>query len=209
MLALLFLLMIICNWKALKVSIAIIETAADYFADTKRILFVPVFWFIMAIVVFLVWLVGIVCVHSIGTITVESVRTQDKNVVHDAQTQNMILYMWFGLIWLMAFIITCNEFVIIVSTCTWYFSRKDLDDDDGIPGDAEVMKGVKWAFQYHMGSIALGSFLLAVVWMLRAIFEYVAAKVEGAAPGNAAVKCLVWTLRCCLDCFDRFIRFIN
>ena len=75
MLALLFLLMIICNWKALKVSIAIIETAADYFADTKRILFVPVFWFIMAIVVFLVWLVGIVCVHSIGTITVESVRT--------------------------------------------------------------------------------------------------------------------------------------
>ena len=82
--ALLFLLMIICFWNALKVSIAIIETAADYFADTKRILFVPVFWFFMAIVVFLVWLVGIVGVHSIGDITVESVRTQNKNVEHSS-----------------------------------------------------------------------------------------------------------------------------
>jgi len=44
--------------------------------------------------------------------------------------------MWFGIFWIMAFIIACNEFVVIVATVTWYFSRKDIPDSDGIPGDS-------------------------------------------------------------------------
>ena len=78
----LFLLFICCAWNSLKVSIAIIETAADWFADTKRILFVPVFYFFVGLVIIAVWLVGMVGIHSIGDITVESVRAQNKNVVH-------------------------------------------------------------------------------------------------------------------------------
>ena len=121
----------------------------------------------------------------------------------------MILYMWFGLIWLMAFIITCNEFVIIVSTCTWYFSRKDIPDDDGIAGDSDVSKGFKWIFRYHLGSIALGSFVLAVVWTIRAIFEFIGERVKDASGNNMAVRCLLGCVNCYLDCFDRFIRFVN
>ena len=121
----------------------------------------------------------------------------------------MILYMWFGLIWLMAFIITCNEFVIIVSTCTWYFSRKDIPDDDGIAGDSDVSKGFKWIFRYHLGSIALGSFVLAVVWTIRAIFEFIGERVKDASGNNMAVRCLLGCVNCYLDCFDRFIRFLN
>ena len=41
--------------------------------------------------------------------------------------------MCFGILWLIAFIIACNEFVIIVSAVTWYFSDKTIEDDDGIP----------------------------------------------------------------------------
>ena len=121
----------------------------------------------------------------------------------------MLAYMWFGIFWLVAFLMACNEFVIIVSTCSWYFSRKDIPDDDGIPGDATVMQGFHWIIRYHAGSLAFGSFLLALVWTIRALFEYVGNKVENAAPGNPFVRCLLACVRCCLDCFDRFIRFIN
>ena len=121
----------------------------------------------------------------------------------------MIIFMWFGLVWLISFIICCNDFVIIVSTCTWYFSRKDIPDDDGIPGDSDVLKGMKWTIKYHLGSIALGSFVLALVWTIRAIFEYIGEKVADSAPNNVAVKCLVGCVHCYLDCFDRFIRFLN
>ena len=80
--ALLYVIMIVCFWKSLVVSIAIIETAADFFADTKRIVLVPVFYFFVTLLVVGVWIGAIICVNSIGDITVDSVASQLKNVEH-------------------------------------------------------------------------------------------------------------------------------
>ena len=65
----LYYLVIACNFKSLRVSIAIIETAADYFSDTKRIVIIPVIYFCFGLCVFVLWIYGLVCVTSIGTIT--------------------------------------------------------------------------------------------------------------------------------------------
>ena len=200
---------IACNFRSLKVSIAIIETAADWFADTKRIILVPMAFFGLGILMLVAWIVSLAGVSSLGEISVDSVQHQGKNVEWDQKTEIMIYFMCFGAFWLAAFLITCNEFVVIVSTCTWYFSRKDIPDDDGIPGDSEVYKGFWWAIRYHMGSIAFGSFILAIVWVIQSAFEYVGNKVEKASGNNGCVKCLLGGVRCCLDCFDRFVRFLN
>ena len=198
-----------CNFHSLKVSIAIIETAADWFADTKRIMLIPFLYFLLGLAIFATWIGCMVCVSSIGTITVDSVTSQTKTVEWDDNTRYMAFYMWFGLFWLTAFLLAMSEFVVIVSTCTWYFSRKDIPDDDGIPGDSDVGKGLWWSFRYHMGTIAFGSLLIAIVWVIKTVFEYVGNKVQAAAPDNCALKLLLGCVRCCLDCFDRFMRFIN
>lgn len=117
--------------------------------------------------------------------------------------------MVFGMLWIASFIIACNEFAIICSAATWYFSRKDIPDDDGIPGDSDVSKGFWWTFRYHFGSLAFGSFIIAVVWLIRLIFEYVGNKVAGASGDNKFTQVLLGCTRCCLDCFDRFVRYIN
>ena len=52
---LLFCLFMACNWKSLRVSIAIIETAADWFADTKRILLIPFMYFVIGLLIFAGW----------------------------------------------------------------------------------------------------------------------------------------------------------
>lgn len=72
--------------------------------------------------------------------------------------------------------LSCNEFVIVVSAATWYFSNKTIADDDGIPGDSEVWKGFYWIPLYHFGSLAIGSLIITMVWLIRAMFEYVAEK---------------------------------
>lgn len=117
--------------------------------------------------------------------------------------------MAFGFLWIITFLIACNEFVVIVSAITWYYSDKTEEDDDGIPGDSDVSTGFKWTFRYHMGSLAFGSFILALVWIIRAIFEYIGEKMIDAAPGNGCTKCLVACIHCCLDCFDRFLRYLT
>jgi len=58
----------ICSFNSLRVAIAVIETAADYFADTKRIIFVPLLYFTIGILYFIAWMAAMLCVASIGEI---------------------------------------------------------------------------------------------------------------------------------------------
>jgi len=63
----LFYIVMFCNFKSLKISIAIIETAADFFADTKRIVIVPLGYFSLWVLVFVFWIWGLTGVCSITT----------------------------------------------------------------------------------------------------------------------------------------------
>eukprot|EP00806_Schmidingerella_arcuata_P000602 Macronucleus_1543.p1 GENE.Macronucleus_1543~~Macronucleus_1543.p1 ORF type:complete len:274 (+),score=130.80 Macronucleus_1543:1-822(+) len=117
--------------------------------------------------------------------------------------------MVFGFCWVLAFIMAMNEFVTIVAAITWYYSDKEIPDDDGIPGDSDVSIGMWWSIRYHGGTLAFGSFILAIVWVIRIIFEYISKKMEDASGNNGCTKCLVSCCRCCLACFDRFIRYLN
>ena len=52
---LIFCLFMVCNFKSLRVSIAIIETAAEWFADTKRILLIPFMYFFIGVLLVAGW----------------------------------------------------------------------------------------------------------------------------------------------------------
>ena len=67
--ALLYVLLILCTCRALRVAIAVIETAADFFADTKRLIGVPILFFCVGILCFFGWVMAILGVGSIGEIT--------------------------------------------------------------------------------------------------------------------------------------------
>lgn len=200
-----------CNIKSLKISIAIIETAADFFADTKRIIIVPLGYFSLWVLIFIFWLWGITGVSSItdSDITVGDLAFQSKNVNRSSGTNWMITGMVLGMVWISAFIMAANEFAVICAAASWYFSRKDIKDDDGIPGDADVTKGLWWTIRYQQGTLALGSLLLTVVWCVRSILEYIGETLATATAGNPCTECLLCCMKCCLDCFDRFIRFLN
>lgn len=91
--------------------------------------------------------------------------------------------------------------MIIVGVCSWYFSH-----NSDAEGDASFSDGFKWIFQYHLGSLAFGSFIVALVWMIRIIFEYIRKKIENGDPtGNPALKCILCCFSCCLGCIDKFV----
>lgn len=73
-----------------------------------------------------------------------------------------------------------------------------------------VLKGVKWAMWYHIGSIAMGSFLIAVITFIRIIFEYIIYQYEKVGnkenPVYKAFKCVA---RCILWALDKYVKFIT
>jgi hypothetical protein len=40
------------------------------------------------------------------------------------------------------------------------------------------MRGYWWLIRYNLGSVLFGSFLIAVVWMIRVVFEYIEKKMK-------------------------------
>ena len=112
-------------------------------------------------------------------------------------------------IWVATLIHSLNEYCIIVSTCTWYFSRKDIPDDDGIPGDSDIWKGFWWSYRYNFGSLAFGSLILTAVTLLKDAIAYIGDAAIASTGGNPCTACIVCCCNCYMNCFDRFMRFLN
>lgn len=75
-------------------------------------------------------------------------------------------------------------------------------------GRGSVLQGTRWVLTYHLGSIAFGSFLIALVEIIRVVFEYYAKKLEKGGT-NKVTEILLKVTRYCLDCFERFVRFLT
>lgn len=106
--------------------------------------------------------------------------------------------------WLNNFFIACTQFIIAAATAIWYFTS--VGDTNG---SGSITTGYWWCARYHLGTLAFGSLLIAIVQFIKMVFEYVTSKIEEANPENPLVKCLACVTRCCLDCLERFIKFIS
>jgi len=58
-----------CSFRSLNIAVGVLEAASDFVADTFRIILVPIIFFFTGIAVFAIWVSGIVCAGSVGTIT--------------------------------------------------------------------------------------------------------------------------------------------
>lgn len=75
---------------------------------------------------------------------------------------------------------------------------------------APVRTSIYRAFRYHLGSLAFGSLILAIIQFIRVILAYMESQMKKAGGNqNAAIKFLLRCLSCYLACFERFIKFLN
>jgi choline transporter-like protein 2/4/5 len=60
---------------------------------------------------------------------------------------------------------------------------------------------------FHLGTIAFGSLIIAIVKVIRTILEYFEKKLKDKT-GRIA-SCLFCCCRCCLCCLEKFLKFLN
>ena len=66
-----------------------------------------------------------------------------------------------------------------------------------------------WAFRYHLGSIAFGSLIIAIVTFIRFLFEWfrrVCARLSGE---NPCVKCILCCVSYCIWILERCVKYIS
>ena len=206
--SLLFACMIYCGYSQLKTAIDVIDAAADFLAKTKRILMVPVLYFVITMIVIATWMGAMMALWSMGEVTPKDNQVKDVDYNGDEALEKKVLYMglfmFFGLLWIVNFLKAQSTFITMVATATYYFDSNAERD-----GNADVGIGFKFAFMFHAGSLAFGSFIIAVVQFIRTVFAVLAEQAENASGDNAAVKIMIACGKCCLKCIEKIVDYIN
>lgn len=204
----LWLVLVCCMWNALSLGASVLETASDFIGDNKYIVTLPFFAYLMCLPITIWWVATEIYIYGLGS----PAYLKDSficDVVASEQSTYLFLYEMFGFFWVISFIIAVQLFVICCSTCLWYFGGHGSDQGDG-ENTHMVMMSIKWVFRYHLGSLAWGAFLIAIITMIRVTFEYFVYQYEKANPGNNIIwdilKCCI---RCYLKCLDCCVKFMN
>ncbi|CAG0886862.1 unnamed protein product [Cyprideis torosa] len=64
------------------------------------------------------------------------------------------------------------------------------------------------AGKYHLGTLAFGSLLIAIIKMIRVTLEYIDRKIKEYGDSSIA-RCMICFCKCCMWCLEKFIRFLN
>lgn len=199
--------MIFCGYSQLKTAIDVLDASADFLAKTKRIFLVPTLYMFVQIIFVLMFLFSVLAIGANGEITPKAMQLRDSEFGKGEKTNQLkaiFLFQLFGLLWVLNFIVAKTNFITMVAASTYYFDSNPNKD-----GSAEVMLGVKYAYCNHFGSLAIGSFIIAVIQFIRLVFEYFAEQARKASGDNAAVKIIICIGDCILRCIEGIVDYIS
>lgn len=154
----LFALSIMCCCGAIKIGIAVFKTTAKYVADNMHIFGLPVIASIVACTWYVLWVASFLFIYSVGNPRPNEPPLSfmtDVDWTHG--TKICIAYHIFALFWINAFILGMNQFIIGASACLWYY-----ECNTDTKGRGTVCRAYTYALRYHLGSVAFGSFLIAL-----------------------------------------------
>lgn len=199
----LILLVIFCIFNDIQLALNIITVSAHFVFSNCCILFVPIIAIIFTCGFIAYWITTMVFIYSIGDIS-QYRNTPFPDVKWDNTTHNLWYYQLFSLFWIIAFIIAVLQFVIAATAAQWYFSSTNDES-----GSGSLCKSFFWSIRYHLGSLAFGSLILAIVMFIRFIFEYMRKKVMKGGASNKLTKCLLSCASCCLRCIGKCVLFMT
>ena len=113
------------------------------------------------------------------------------------------VYMVIALYWVINFIIALGEMTLAGAYASYYWARKKPDDIPTLPVVSSLWRSIR----YHLGSLAFGSLIIAIIQLIRTLIEFVEEKVE--AKSNPVTRFIFCCCKCCFWCLEKFMRFIN
>jgi len=140
-------------------------------------------------------------IYSFGTYDTDSfdsfnISFSKKNI----QTAMWVYYL-IALVWITEFIFGCQALIVASSVAKWYFTR------DKKSLKSPICLSIRNLVVYHMGSVALGSFLITLLRVPRYILmrlEETIKKSNSKTAEFCAKSCV-----CCLWCLEKFIKYVN
>ncbi|PNF24375.1 hypothetical protein B7P43_G09650 [Cryptotermes secundus] len=70
-----------------------------------------------------------------------------------------------------------------------------------------ILRSFSNLVRYHLGTVAMGSLIIALVQLIRSILAAIQYQLKGQE--NAVSRCLFRTCQCCLYCFEKILKYLS
>ena len=141
-----------------------------------------------------------------------NVQLQEEGIDPVALVYSLAGYEVFSCLWLLFLIEAVAYTTISGAVSYWYFTGSQKEDDLVDPADRTrfpILASLYRCLRFHLGSLAFGSFVLALFTILRAVLAYVDEKTRGLQETNFTFKLVIKCARCCLWVFDKVLKFLT
>ncbi|KAK8889552.1 hypothetical protein M9Y10_034302 [Tritrichomonas musculus] len=204
-----FVLLVIFLFKKILGSIKVIKFVSKVFGKKPSLFFFPV---VNYIIMFVWWAYVIGCaVVLFGAGTPERKFVDEGNTIvdkvdmkYDLIIQGFAIYLFVGFIWVSLFIDALGEMTVAGVMAHYYFTYEE--DRDNLPS-CMVTRSFFRSLRYHTGSLALGSFIITICKVIRAVLEYIDQKTKNSQ--GAFAHCVIKCCKCCMKCLEKCLKYLS
>jgi choline transporter-like protein 2/4/5 len=91
----------------------------------------------------------------------------------------------------------------------WYFTMENAVTHEKQISSVMLSFSVWRTVRYHSGTMAVGSFVIAVVICVKFFLIYMINQLQAQASENKMVQFLLKALKVCILCVEKFVRFMG
>mmetsp|Transcript_12122 Transcript_12122/g.10442 ORF Transcript_12122/g.10442 Transcript_12122/m.10442 type:complete len:352 (-) Transcript_12122:250-1305(-) len=186
--------------RRVRLSIAILKASSEFVKDTPTSLLVAPVMFFVLMLVSILWIIGFIYIWSCGDIQKSRSLLPIGTIEWNSTTKFSFYMIIIFVYWSTLFLFAISYFILASSTCLWYFSNENRDNK------SIVSISVSRALFNHIGSIAFGAFVITLFLPIRWFMDWLTEKLnEISDRTDFLVRCC----SCCVDCFERFVRYLT
>jgi hypothetical protein len=183
--AVLILVLLCCFRKRIALATSIIKVAANFIASHCLIVLLPVLLFVVTLIFLTVWVLQTLGFYSLGVPYTTAHQYPFAHFQITAWIQVLFAFHIVYLLWTLMFLIETSTFIVGGAATNWYYGRED-------PYSEASQKYLK----KHIGSVVFGGIMLALLGLLRLIYEVLVPQQGGDGEKSCWQKCC--NCLCCL-----------
>uniref|UniRef100_A0AC35UF86 Choline transporter-like protein n=1 Tax=Rhabditophanes sp. KR3021 TaxID=114890 RepID=A0AC35UF86_9BILA len=225
----LFTILLIVIRSRIKLALKLIEETSQAIGNITSTILFPLFPFALHIAVFSVWAIICLWIASSG---VENCRMETFanisnigngpicncadvgstqfpeckfiNVTRNEQlTGGFQAYNLFMFFWMTCFVSSFQDIILAGAFASYYWAFNKKKDVPMFP----VLKSMRRAIRFHLGSLATGSLIIAIVKFIKAILDWLHARLFGAQ--NIILRIIFKCLSIFFWLLETFLKFLN
>jgi hypothetical protein len=196
--------LLLLMFKRILLAIGILKEASIAISSMPLLLPLPFLPVICIVAVLFFGIVVFLYLFSIGTLVYKS-SCSCYEYEFDTIIRLSFIYLAFGIFWSVALLTAILETTIAGAVAKWYFTL----DKVRLSSVGPIVKSATRVFVFNMGSLALGSLIVAIVQTIRVVVNFIEGELRKRAVRFKWIGTLLKLFSCFLWVYEKCIKFIN